>query len=674
MRENKADAISAALLPLLFFLCSLAQAQTTPCTNAGQTPATAFPVCGTSTFSQASVPLCGGRRMPYPSCGGDLLTDINPFWYKFTCFRSGTLGFTITPNNMSSDYDWELYDVTGRNPDDVFTDGNLVISNNWSGETGLTGASSAGSQLFVCGGGGKPLFSRMPDLVAGRNYLLLVSHFTNTQSGYKLSFGGGTAIITDSTPPHLQKVEANCGGDVLRLKLNKKMLCNSLSANGSEFFVMPGNIGVRRSVGLNCSGQFDADSMELQLPSPLSAGNYTLHIKKGSDNNTLLDYCDKSIAESETLPFTVLPKAPTPPDSLGALRCAPRQVKVYFSKPILCSSIAADGSDFSIAGTYPVSVADASGACANGTTKEITVTFGSALQVAGSFQLTIQRGSDGNTLLNECSEETTAGLALPFSVQDTVNARFTFQLRYGCEKDTIAFFHDGGNGTNFWLWRMDEGQVSRQQRPTATYSIFNEKTVKLTVFNGFCLDSSEQRILLDNGLKADFGMFEDNCPNEAIPFTSAAQGQIVSHRWDFGDGNTSSDKDPMHAYAGPNRQTDFTVRYTVTDRFGCQKTAVKDITIYASCYLAVPTAFSPNGDGRNDVFRVLNAVKAEDLELTVYNRWGQLLFRTKDWKQGWDGRIKGELQPPAAYVWLLRYRDRDTKKQVTQKGTVMLVR
>jgi gliding motility-associated-like protein len=153
-----------------------------------------------------------------------------------------------------------------------------------------------------------------------------------------------------------------------------------------------------------------------------------------------------------------------------------------------------------------------------------------------------------------------------------------------------------------------------------------------------------------------------------------AQGQIVSHLWEFGDGGTSADKDPTHTYAGPSRQTDFPVRYTVTDRFGCQKTAIKDITIYASCYLAVPTAFTPNGDGRNDVFRVLNAVKAEDLELTVYNRWGQLLYRTKDWKQGWDGRIKGELQPSAAYVWLLRYRDRDTKKQVTQKGTVMLVR
>lgn len=210
------------LVIVLVFLFSRAHAQT--CTAAGQNPSTAFPVCGTSTFVQTSVPLCGGRAMPFSGCGANSgLTDINPYWYKFTCFQTGTLGFLITPNNLGDDYDWELYDITGRNPADVYTDGNLVIGNNWSGESGLTGASAAGTQTFVCGGGGKPLFSRMPQLTAGRDYLLLISHFTNTQSGYKLAFNGGTGVITDPTEPHLQKAEANCGGDVVRLKTSKKL-------------------------------------------------------------------------------------------------------------------------------------------------------------------------------------------------------------------------------------------------------------------------------------------------------------------------------------------------------------------------------------------------------------------------------------------------------------------
>ncbi|MDQ3279575.1 MAG: PKD domain-containing protein, partial [Bacteroidota bacterium] len=500
------------VLILFLFIISLALSAQQVCTNPGQTPATAFPVCGTSTFAQASVPLCGGRKMAYKNCGNDLLTDINPYWYKFTCFQSGTLGFTITPLDQNEDYDWELYDITGRNPDDVFTDANLVISNNWSGESGATGASAAGPQLFVCGGYGKPLFSQRPQLIAGHNYLLLVSHFTPTQSGYKLAFGGGTAVIADSTVPHLQKVEANCGGDELRLKLNKKMKCSSIAANGSDFYLMPGNIPVSSSTGIGCSGQFDTDSIVLKLSTFLQPGNYTLHIKKGSDDNTILDYCDRAIADNETLRFAILPKAPTPMDSMATLRCAPSELRLVFKKPILCSSITTNGSEFVINGTYPVSVTGVNMVCTSGTTKEVVLTLSQTLQKAGAFTLVLQQGTDGNTLLDECGEQTPAGSRISFTVKDTVNAGFTYQLRYGCEKDTVLFFHNGANGVNKWQWNLDEGQNSNQQNPAGLYAVFNGKKIQLQVSNGFCTDSSEQTIVLDNFLKADFSLFEDNCP------------------------------------------------------------------------------------------------------------------------------------------------------------------
>ena len=661
------------LLLLFAFVTFAVQAQT-PCTTPGQTPSTAFPVCGTGSFTQASVPICGGRKMPYTGCGGDLLSDRNPFWYKFTCFQTGSLGFTITPNDNTSDYDWELYDITGRNADDVYTAGNLVVANNWSGETGATGASSAGTQVFVCGGYGKPLFSRMPQLTAGRDYLLLVSHFTNTQAGYKLAFSGGTAVITDSTTPHLQKVEANCGGNVLRLKLNKKMKCSSIAGNGSDFYLMPGNIPVSGSTGFNCSSQFDTDSVLLQLGSFLQPGNYSLHVKKGTDDNTVLDYCDRELAETEVLRFAILPKAPTPMDSMAALSCKPNQLRLHFRKPVLCSSLAANGSDFTINGTYPVAVNAASATCTDSTTKEVLLTLSATLQNAGSFQLVLQRGTDGNTLLDECGEETPVGSALPFAVKDTVNARFTYQIQYGCQKDTVAFFHAGGNGVNSWRWQLDEGQASVQQNPVALYSTFNQKRVQLTVSNGFCSDSADQVFVLENFLKADLSFFEDNCPNEAVSFTSSAEGRVISHFWEFGDGNTAVVQNPTHTYSSPNQQAVYNVRYTVANSFGCSQTATKQITIYPSCYLALPSAFTPNGDGKNDVFRILNAIKAEDLELVIFNRWGQVVFRTKDWKQGWDGRINGGLQPTGTYVWLLRYTNRDTKQRIEQKGTMTLIR
>ena len=663
----------AFIIACLVVVSHFAVAQT--CTAPGQNPSTAFPVCGTATFAQASVPICGGRAMPFPGCRGDGLTDVNPFWYKFTCFQSGTLAFLITPNNNGDDYDWELYDITGRNPDDVYSDGNLVISNNWSGETGLTGASSAGSQTFVCGGSGKPLFSKMPQLTAGRNYLLLISHFTNSQSGYKLSFGGGTAVITDPTDPHLQKVEAACGGDVLRLKISKKIKCASIAANGSDFFITPAAGTVSGSVGINCSSQFDTDSLGLQVSTPLPPGTYTLHIKKGSDGNTLLDYCDRPIADTESLPFVVLPKAPTPMDSLSPLQCAPATLQLVFKKYMQCSSIAANGSDFTVSGSYPVSVTAAGGSCVNGLTKEVTVTLSQPLQVAGTFQLLLKKGSDGNTLLDECTEETPAGSSLTFLVKDTVNADFTYSIGYGCTKDTVNFFHPALNGVNSWRWTLDEGQQSTQQNPQALYAVFNvPKKVTLAVSNGFCKDSSEQTVALINYLKADFFVYEDNCPNEPVPFTDKSTGIIKTYNWDFGDGGTGTAANPSHVYAGPFRQTDYTVRLAVTDSFNCQSSVQKKITIYPSCYLAVPTAFTPNNDGKNDFFGVANAVKAENLEFAVFNRWGQVVFKTTNWKQGWDGKAGGLPQPTSVFVWFLRYTDRDTKKRLEQKGTVALIR
>jgi gliding motility-associated-like protein len=116
------------------------------------------------------------------------------------------------------------------------------------------------------------------------------------------------------------------------------------------------------------------------------------------------------------------------------------------------------------------------------------------------------------------------------------------------------------------------------------------------------------------------------------------------------------------------------VNYTVTDSLGCTSTAQKAIMIYSSCYLAVPNAFTPNNDGKNDFLRVLNAIKTEKLEFKIFNRWGQLVFKTANWKQGWDGTVKGTQQGSGVYVWFLTYTDRDTKEARTMRGSATLIR
>jgi gliding motility-associated-like protein len=673
--------MKAIVLSILLFLATAASLHA-QCTAPGQTPATAFPVCGTSVFQQNSVPVCSSHQLYVPGCSGTTSSsyeDKNPFWYRFTCYQTGTLGFLIKPLAANEDYDWQLYDITGHDPNDVFTVNSLVVTANWAGTFGNTGASASGVAGIQCGSDpsdGFSTFAAMPTILVGHTYLLLISHFSDSQSGYNLSFGGGTGIITDPNVPRLKTAEANCGGDVIRLKLSKNIFCNSISGDGSEFYITPATATAVSATGVLCTTNFDTDSLQIRLSAFLDPGNYILHIKKGSDGNTLLDYCNNAVPETDAIPFVLLPKFPTPMDSLVSVACAPNQLRLVFKKLMACATVAADGSDFVVNGTYPVTVSGASGVTCtpDGLSKEIVVTLSAPLERAGSFNIVLRSGSDGNTILNECGEPTAPGASLPFSVKDTVNADFTYAIGYGCATDTVRYFHPSANGVNSWRWTLDDNQQSTAQNPVGLYPVFIRKTATLVVSNGFCMDSTSRDVELINFLKAGFSVLKDNCPTELVPFHDESIGQGLTYDWSFGDGAISDSASPHHAYLSPPRERLYTVRLTITDSFECQKSVEQQIIVYSSCLIAVPNAFTPNNDGRNDRFRVLNAVKAEDFELMVFNRWGQLVFRTRNWKEGWDGRIGNKEQGTAVYVWDLRYTDRDTKRKIEQKGTMVLIR
>ena len=654
-------------------LCSSGQT----CATLGQNPTSAFPVCGDSSFSQTTVPYCGGKPIPGPCPAIEGLADTNPFWYKFTCFSPGTLGFVITPIDLADDYDWQLFDITGRNPDDIYSDASLFVACNWSGNTGLTGASSAGATLINCAGTTYPTFSSMPTLKPGNNYILLVSHFTEftpSQNGYALDFKGGTASITDPKLPNLQSVTSSCDATQISIKLNKKMKCGSLAANGSDFIISSSTIGVVAATGINCNSAFDMDSLALNLSNPLPPGNYTVSIKNGTDGNTLVDNCNRNIVVGNSLPFKIISLLPTPMDSLAPVKCAPQTLQLVFKKNILCNTIAADGSNFIVTGPSPVTVTSAVGNCINGGATIINVALSAPIVNAGAYKIVLQPGSLGNTIIDECGQETPAGSALTFTVKDTVSADFSYQILYGCKIDTINFHHDGRNGVNQWNWKLDYAGNSTLQNPSAYFNIFGTKQIQLSVSNGFCSDSATKSILLDNELKAAFETNNILCPEDSAQFINNSFGNILSYNWDFNNGNTSNKETPSaQKYPPLAFEKMYSIRLIVKNT-GCADTAFQNIKTLKSCYIAVPNAFTPNGDGLNDYLYPLNAYKADALEFKVYNRAGQLVFFTNDWTQKWNGTIKGEPQDSGFFVWTLQYVHHDTGKEFFLKGLTVLIR
>jgi len=672
-----------SIIPVLLLAFQTVRAQ--PCTNLGQTPATAFPVCGTDVFTQTSVPPCGNNLIP-TLCGNDGLAygDLNPYWYKFTCFKSGTLGFLIDPNNDGDDYDWQLFDVTDRTITDIFVDPAMIVAYDWSGEQGKTGASNAGTSLYVCGtssvngvpGPYRPLFSSMPNLIEGHNYLLLISHFSgDQQSGYKLSFGGGTASITDTTAPALKSISTNCDATQLRIKLNKKMKCPSLVIDGSDFTLSPGNITVANAVAASCSIGFDMDSVILDLSGPLPPGNYTLTAVDGTDGNTLKDNCDRTIPVGAALSFSVTTPQPSPLDSLVPLKCAPDKLRFIFDRPIHCNSIAANGSDFIVTGPTAVTVSSASGECTDGVSTSITLQFASPLYTGGTYQVQLARGTDGNTIVNECDLETPVGQSVSFAIKDTVSAAFTYTIDMGCKRDTINYTHNGDNGVTQWLWNFDNTDLSNAQSHSKDYPAAGQFTAQLTVTNGFCTDSSLVNIALDNEVTAGFTAPDIICPEDSASFINNSKGPIDSWTWTFGNSHTSTlESPPAEHYPMTGKETYYTVGLAVHSPIGCTETASKTLRVLSSCYIAVPSAFTPNNDGKNDYLYPLNALKADNLDFRVFNRWGQLVFHSKNWLTKWDGTINGTPQGTGTYVWILQFTHHDTGKKVEMKGTSTLIR
>jgi len=123
--------------------------------------------------------------------------------------------------------------------------------------------------------------------------------------------------------------------------------------------------------------------------------------------------------------------------------------------------------------------------------------------------------------------------------------------------------------------------------------------------------------------------------------------------------------------ASPENTTDYTL--LVKDATGCLAIDTILVTVFPG-QLLLPTAFSPNGDGENDYFHVLNK-NITKVDLQVFNRWGEKVYETEDIDdRGWDGTFKGMKQDMGVFVWQCQYQFTNSSKLLTASGNVTLVR
>lgn len=116
--------------------------------------------------------------------------------------------------------------------------------------------------------------------------------------------------------------------------------------------------------------------------------------------------------------------------------------------------------------------------------------------------------------------------------------------------------------------------------------------------------------------------------------------------------------------------TKFTV--VVTDIAGCVGYDTVFLKAYEGPAYYLPNAFTPNGDGLNDIFRAVPVGIAKTEWFRIFNRYGDLVFETNQWLKGWDGNYRGKKQPAGVYVWIIKGTDK-FGMPVNMKGTVMLI-
>lgn len=140
-------------------------------------------------------------------------------------------------------------------------------------------------------------------------------------------------------------------------------------------------------------------------------------------------------------------------------------------------------------------------------------------------------------------------------------------------------------------------------------------------------------------------------------------------QWDFGDGTTSEDRDPIHEYDGLG---DYYAQLTVTNPLGCTDSAYT--LVEGPVLIYIPNAFTPNNDGINDAFRVVIS-EVTRYELDIFNRWGELVFHSEDPSEVWIGNVEGgEYYAPAGmYNYRLKWKGLRTDAE-EMLGTFQLMR
>jgi gliding motility-associated-like protein len=280
-----------------------------------------------------------------------------------------------------------------------------------------------------------------------------------------------------------------------------------------------------------------------------------------------------------------------------------------------------------------------------------------------------------NATIGGCATEDTVNVNVRWKpILDVEPSKAICLLDSALIKSTVTHFNSTFISTFIdFTWTPTDSLRSPNTLQTWVYPIkstWYKLTATTTKLNYGCdfVVSDSIKIVVQPIVKAFAG--NDTIAVKDIPHQLYGTGGI-RYEWSSPSGARISNPIAQNPFATLYNDANFYLK--VTDAIGCAGYDSIFVKVYNGPTYYVPNAFSPNGDGLNDIFRVIPVGISNTVYFRVFNRFGEVVFETNQWLKGWDGTFKGKPQPSGAYVWMVSGTDRDYKK-VEMKGTVMVVR
>lgn len=254
----------------------------------------------------------------------------------------------------------------------------------------------------------------------------------------------------------------------------------------------------------------------------------------------------------------------------------------------------------------------------------------------------------------------------------------------GCEPLTVKFSNHSLYAHTY-RWIFDDGSISTDPEPEHTFVDHGLYQVMLIAIGDGGRDTTYHYIEVFENPRARFSLQKAhiNIPEEPLVLINTSElGDF--YLWNFGDGNTSTEYEPVYYYASPGIY-DISLLVTRNTEPQCHDLMLKEnaLRVDETCKIIFPNAFKPNTSGPSgghyDMYNPSTEIfhpvyeGVEDYVLEIYNRWGELIYRSEDINVGWDGYVKGQLAKMDVYVWKVTGRCTNGKS-IIKAGDVTLYR